>query len=417
MVAAISDQFRASWYFVGGYQWNQWDDTVAPYFDADSPYWSSQDPVNNPQSFSQLDRLATTLHAEGKKYFAPLAPGFDRQLDGSSTCVPRNNGGTLQALFNGNATGNPEGWLLISWNEITEGTYVTPELQRYGGAYGGPYGFVHDLIAGSGIGDGSSGPGCNSDVNQTAPGDYVAIAATSGAGGCPGYWLVSSSGQVRAFGGAPYLGSLAAAPNAPIVGITATPDRQGYWLLGADGGVFSFGDARFFGSTGSMHLNAPVIAMTATDDGGGYFLVARDGGVFAFGDAAFHGSTGGLHLNAPVVGMAATPDGAGYWLVAADGGVFSFDAPFLGSMGGTRLNRPVVGITADPAGRGYRMVAADGGIFSFGAPFYGSLGGTALSAPVGTMAASLDGDGYYLMGTDGALYAFGDAPYLGRVVP
>ncbi len=416
-VAAISGQFRSAWYFVGGYQWNQWDNTVAPYFDADSPYWSSQDPWTNSQSFQQLDGLAATLHAEGKKYFAPLSPGFDRQLDGSATCVPRDNGATLQALFDGNATGDPEGWLLISWNEITEGTYVTPELQRYGGAYGGPDGFVHDLVTGSAFNSAGPGPGCGSEVNQSAPNTYVAIAASSGPGGCPGYWLVDPAGQVRTFGGAPVLGSLTAAPNAPIVGITSTPDHRGYWLLGADGGVFSFGDAQFYGSTGGMRLNAPVIAMTATGDGGGYYLVARDGGVFAFGDAAFHGSTGGMRLNAPVVGMAATPSGGGYWLVAADGGIFSFSAPFLGSMGGTRLNRPVVGMSADPAGSGYRMVAADGGIFSFGAPFYGSLGGTTISAPIRTMSASLDGNGYYLMGSDGALYAFGDAPYLGRVVP
>ena len=95
VVAAISAQFRAAWYFVGGYQYNQWNPTVAPYFDADSPYWSSQDPWGNPQSFSQLAGLSATLHAEGKKYFAPLAPGFDRQLDGSTNCVPRDNGATL----------------------------------------------------------------------------------------------------------------------------------------------------------------------------------------------------------------------------------------------------------------------------------------------------------------------------------
>jgi hypothetical protein len=417
VVAAISGQFRSAWYFVGGYQWNQWNATVASYFDADSPYWSSQDPWHNSQSFQQLDGLAATLHAEGKKYFAPLSPGFDRQLDGSATCIPRDNGATLQALFDGNAAANPEGWLLISWNEITEGTYVTPELQRYRGAYGGPYGFIRALVTGSGSGSGGSGPGCGSGINQALPGTYAAIAATSGPGGCPGYWLVDASGQVRSFGGAPLFGSLTTAPNVPIVGITATSDHHGYWLLGADGGVFSFGDARFFGSTGGIHLNAPVIAMTSTRDGGGYYLAAQDGGVFSFGDAEFRGSTGDLRLNAPVVGMAATPNGDGYWLVAADGGVFSFSAPFLGGMGATRLNRPVVGITADPAGRGYRMVAADGGIFSFGAPFYGSMGGTTISGPIRTMSASLDGNGYYLMGSDGALYAFGDAPYLGRVVP
>jgi len=416
VVAAISQQFRSALYFVGGYQWNQWNTTDAQYFDADSPYWSSQDPWGNPQSFQQLNGLAATLHAEGKKYFAPLSPGFDRQLDGSSGCVPRDNGATLQALFNGNSGGSPEGWLLISWNEITEGTYVTPQLQRYGSTYGGPNGFVHALNAGTGY-PAAGGPGCGTDSNQTAPGTYYAVAAASGPGGCPGYWLASESGQVRSFGGAASFGSLTSVPNSPIVGITSTPDHGGYWLLGADGGVFSFGDARFYGSTGSAHLNAPVIAMTATADGGGYWLVAKDGGVFSFGDAVFHGSTGNLRLNAPVVGMASSHDGNGYWLVAADGGVFSFSVPFLGSMGSTRLNRPVVGMTADPSGRGYRMVASDGGIFSFGAPFYGSLGGKRLSAPIQTMAPSLDGNGYYLLGTDGALYAFGNAPYLGRVTP
>ncbi len=407
VVAAISAQFRSSWYFVGGYQWNQWNATVAQYFDADSPYWSSQDPWNNSQSFQQLDGLAATLHAEGKKYFAPLSPGFDRQLDGSSTCVPRDNGATLQALYRGNATADPQGWLLISWNEITEGTYVSPELQRYGDAYGGPDGFVHALAAGS---------GCGVNSNQIGTGNFIAVTATVGAGGCPGYWMVDSAGQVRSFGGASFYGSLGGPLNAPIIAIASTRDHNGYWLLGADGGVFSFGDARFYGSTGNLRLNAPVIGMTPTADGQGYWLVARDGGVFSFGDAAFHGSTGGFRLNAPVVGMAATSSGGGYWLVAADGGVFAFSAPFLGSMGSVHLNQPVVGMTAGPGGRGYRLAAADGGIFSFGAPFYGSLGGIALSAPVRTMATSLDGNGYYMVGADGAVYAFGDAPFLGRVI-
>jgi len=35
---------------------------------------------------------------------------------------------------------------VISSNEITEGTYVTPQLQRYGLAYGGPSGLLHQLF-------------------------------------------------------------------------------------------------------------------------------------------------------------------------------------------------------------------------------------------------------------------------------
>jgi hypothetical protein len=50
---------------------------------------------------------------------------------------------------------------------------------------------------------------------------------------------------------APFYGSLPSlgiSPDAPIVGISATPDGRGYWLVGADGGVFAFGDAVFYGS-------------------------------------------------------------------------------------------------------------------------------------------------------------------------
>ena len=36
----------------------------------------------------------------------------------------------MQALYTGNARTTPDGWLVISWNEITEGTYLVP-LQRY----------------------------------------------------------------------------------------------------------------------------------------------------------------------------------------------------------------------------------------------------------------------------------------------
>ena len=116
---------------------------------------------------------------------------------------------------------------------------------------------------------------------------------------------------------------------------------QTFSLVAADGGVFSFGNAAFYGSMGGA-FNAPVVGITATPDGKGYWLVAADGGVFSFGDAVFAGSMGGSHLNGPVVGIAANPDGKGYWLAAADGGVFPVGRSIEGSIGGKRLNAPVV---------------------------------------------------------------------------
>ncbi len=205
-------------------------------------------------------------------------------------------------------------------------------------------------------------------------------------------------------------------PNAPIVGMAATPDGAGYWLVGRDGGIFSYGDARFYGSTGALHLNAPIVGMASTSDGKGYWLVARDGGVFNYGDAGFFGSAGALTLNAPVVGLAPTHDGGGYWLVASDGGIFSYgDARFAGSTGGLTLNAPIVGVSTTPDGGGYWLVGRDGGIFSYGdAQFSGSTGALHLNAPIVGMVAAPHG-GYWLAAADGGVFTYGTATYLGSL--
>ncbi len=247
--------------------------------------------------------------------------------------------------------------------------------------------------------------GANAVDNPNAP--VVGMAATPDGGGT---WLVGSDGGVFSYGDAGFLGSAGSLDlNAPMVGMAAAPGGNGYWLVARDGGIFTYGDAAFFGSAGSLSLNAPIVGMAATPDGGGYWLVAADGGVFSYGNAHFFGSTGSLRLNAPVVGMAATPDGGGYWLVASDGGIFSYgDAVFAGSAGSVPLVAPVTGMAAAPGG-GYWLVARDGGVFTYGnARFFGSLGGTSLPGPVEGMAAAPGGAGYWLV--------VGSKPLAGKVV-
>jgi hypothetical protein len=102
-------------------------------FDGLTYYWSSQNPYANPQSFAQLRELAHHVHAANKPWFAPFAPGYQNQLEGG-ICVPRRHGETLKRLYNGNRRSNPQAMCLISWNEITEGTYIEP-LRRYGDGY------------------------------------------------------------------------------------------------------------------------------------------------------------------------------------------------------------------------------------------------------------------------------------------
>lgn len=134
---AFSARWRPHFYLVADENWNTWDAAKAADFDADQYYWSSQNPLTNRASFVQLNRLATEVRAtrnpdgSAKKFFSPLAPGYNKVIAGGSGCVPRLGGQTMHDLYLGNSSTHPDGWMVISWNEITEGTYIVP-LQRYG---------------------------------------------------------------------------------------------------------------------------------------------------------------------------------------------------------------------------------------------------------------------------------------------
>jgi hypothetical protein len=101
-------------------------------FDALTYYWSSQDPWGNPASFDQIKQMGDKVHTAGKRWYAPLNPGFNTSLlTGNTSCVPRRNGDTIRSLWNGNSASNPDGWGFISWNEIAENTHIKP-LQKWG---------------------------------------------------------------------------------------------------------------------------------------------------------------------------------------------------------------------------------------------------------------------------------------------
>src|SRR5688572_27381040 len=103
-------------------------------FDAITYYWSTQDPYGNPQSFSQIKEMGDKVHAAGKRWYAPLNPGYNSQLLDGGTCIPRRNGDTLRSVWNGNLASKPDGWGMISWNEIAENSHIKP-MQKWGNTY------------------------------------------------------------------------------------------------------------------------------------------------------------------------------------------------------------------------------------------------------------------------------------------
>ena len=111
-----------------------------------------------------------------------------------------------------------------------------------------------------------------------------------------GYWLVTRSAHVYAFGDAPYLG----APGAGGIVTSAAGTRNGggYWILFRHGGVFHYGNAKDFGSLpkrdSAGYDITTAIFPTAQDNG--YWIVTAAGAVFGRGEAPNEGSMAGKHL-------------------------------------------------------------------------------------------------------------------------
>ena len=224
-----------------------------------------------------------------------------------------------------------------------------------------------------------------------------------------GWWVLETSGNVKAYGTAKAYGGYTAGKgkNVPVA-IASTADGKGYWLVAANGTVHTFGDANGYGPTSKLTLAKPIVGIASTPDGKGYLLVSANGSVYNYGDAHFYGPTSKLTLAKPIVGIASTPDGKGYWLVSAGGSVYNYgDALFYGPTSKLKVATPIVGITSTPDGKGYWLVAAGGGVFNYGdAHPYGSDGGKKVTKAIVGLIASATGTSYDLVNSVGAATHF-----------
>ncbi len=245
-----------------------------------------------------------------------------------------NGSGSRQAASNPVGPVGPSGyWLYSAWGNVYSSSRTlwlgsaagrgvrTPSIS---GMAATPDGMGYWLVSSSGrvyaFGDAAKLP--------SVPHRVIGIVADP----IGGYWLYNKHGGVYASSGAGWFGSVPSrrARTSSVVGMAATIDGRGYWLVASSGRVRAFGDAAKFPAIARAHGILGIVP----DPTGGYWLFTAAGNVYGSPGAAWLGSPPSHHARiSSIVGMAATADGKGYWLVTSSGTVYSFgDAARLAAL-------------------------------------------------------------------------------------
>ena len=113
-----------------------------------------------------------------------------------------------------------------------------------------------------------------------------------------GYWVLVDN-TIRAFGAAPKLDS--PTQSGTITDFCATPSGKGYWVVTDTGTVVAYGDAPDKGDPkrgGIKWTKKPATHIASTPSGGGYIVANTEGAMLAFGDAQLFASFAGSGMRA-----------------------------------------------------------------------------------------------------------------------
>lgn len=224
------------------------------------------------------------------------------------------------------------------------------------------------------------------------------------------YVDVSSTGQVYAWN-TRYHGGSPSGYSGRFVDARATRDNAGYWLLTSRGQVYAYGNAPYRGGS-PTGFAGEIVAMAAHPDGQGYVLVSATGQVYAYGSAPFAGGSP-TGYSGTVVDVEMTSTGRGYWLLTSAGQVYAYgDARYHGGSP-TGFDRAVVALSRTPDGGGYVMVSKTGQVYAYGNAAYRGGSPRGIGGEIADISYSA-GSGYVLVSTSGGHYAYGDAPFVGN---
>ncbi|MFI6925876.1 M23 family metallopeptidase [Nonomuraea spiralis] len=254
---------------------------------------------------------------------------------------------------------------------ISIGTATTPEVVQNGGG-------VHITGANSYTDVSSTGQvyAWNGGYYGGSPtgytGRFVDAKVASGGGG---YWLLTSAGQIYAYGNAPYKGGSPTGYLQEIVAMAAMPDNQGYVMMSAGGQIYAYGTAAYRGGSPAGY-SGRFVDVEMTPDGGGYWLLTSTGQVYSYGNAQYWGGSPAGYSRA-IVAMSPTRDGQGYVLVSKAGEIYAYgNAQYIG---GSPSGIP--GEISDVSYRtdgtpGYVMISTTGAHYAYNTPWLGNPGGT-----------------------------------------
>ncbi|GAA1767835.1 endo-1,3-alpha-glucanase family glycosylhydrolase [Agromyces humatus] len=130
-VAHITDAVRSDLLVLSTEKNVEGYERIASSTDGNAYYWSSVNPATNTRYAAKLRAMGEAVHADGKYWLAPFAPGFDARLVGGTRVVHRLDGSTLRAEYAAAVASDPDLLGLISWNEFSENSHVEPS-ETYG---------------------------------------------------------------------------------------------------------------------------------------------------------------------------------------------------------------------------------------------------------------------------------------------